>query len=82
MNWVRTSIGEGGRLVIPAELRKALGLKPGEVVMIGLMDGELRLLTLREAIRRDQEWVRTFVPPGRSLVDELIAERRKEAERE
>jgi hypothetical protein len=33
-------------------------------------------------IKRAQEWVRSFVPEGRSLVGELIAERRAEAERE
>ena len=34
------------------------------------------------AIRRAQEIVRRYVPPGRSLVDELIRERREEAQRE
>lgn len=82
MEWTRTTIGEGGRIVVPAEFRKALGLKAGDVIMIGREDGQIRIMTVREAIRRDQEWVRSFVPPGRSLVDELIAERREEAERE
>jgi len=82
MNWIRTSIGEGGRIVIPAEFRKALHLKPGDVVMVGLEDDEIRIQSIREAIRRAQEMVREVVPKGRSLVDELIAERRREAARE
>ena len=79
MKWVRTTIGEGGRVVIPAEFRKSLGLKVGEIVMVGLEEGEIRIQSLREAIRRAQEMVREVVPEGRSLVDELIAERRREA---
>ena len=34
------------------------------------------------ALRRAQEIVAKYVPEGRSLVDELIAERRAEAARE
>ena len=79
MDWIRTTVGEGGRIVIPAEFRKALGLKAGDVVMLGLADDELRLVSLRDAIRRTQEMVRRSNPEGRSLVDELIAERRREA---
>ena len=82
MDWIRTTVGEGGRIVIPAEFRKALGLKAGDVVMLGLADDELRLVSLRDAIRRTQEMVRRSNPEGRSLVDELIAERRREAARE
>jgi hypothetical protein len=33
-------------------------------------------------MRRAQELVRSFIPPGVSLVDELIADRRAEAARE
>ena len=77
MEWIKTTIAEGGRVVIPAEFRKSLGLKAGEVVMVSLEDGEIRIQSLREAIRRAQEMVREVVPEGRSLVDELIAERRR-----
>ena len=79
MKWIRTTIAEGGRVVIPAEFRKALGLKSGEAVMVGVEDGEIRIQSVRHAIRLAQEMVREMVPEGRSLVDELIAERRREA---
>jgi AbrB family looped-hinge helix DNA binding protein len=82
MEQVRARIGEGGRIVIPAEYRKALGMEVGDVVFIRLEDNEVRIRTPYEAIRRAQEWVRSFIPEGRSLVDELIAERRAEAARE
>ena len=75
-------IAPGGRVVIPADFRKALGLAVGDDVVIELADGELRLRSLREAVRRAQEIVRKHVPEGVSLADELIAERRAEAARE
>lgn len=47
---IRTKIGEGGRIVLPAEYRKALGLKPGDEVVLVLREGEVRLLTPKQAI--------------------------------
>lgn len=78
MQTIKTKISEGGRVVIPSEYRKQLGLEVGDEVMIGLVNGELRIFTLDVAIKRAQEIVRRYVPQGRSLSDELIAERRQE----
>jgi hypothetical protein len=39
-------------------------------------------MSLPASVRRAQAIVRRFIPPGVSLVDELIAERRAEAKRE
>lgn len=82
MNGVSTKIAEGGRVVIPAEYRRKLGMEPGQEVIIRLEEGELRILTRTEAVRRAQALVRQHVNRDRSLVDELITERRAEAIRE
>ena len=79
---IRTKVAAGGRVVIPAEYRQALGLRVGDEVILRVEDNELRLITLDQAIARAQALVRQHVPEGRSLVDELLAERRSEAERE
>lgn len=78
MNAVRTRLSKGGRIVIPAEFRRAMGIGVGQEVVLRLEDGELRVSTLAGAIRRAQDLVRRHVPPERSLVDELLAERRRE----
>ena len=75
-------LGAGGRVVIPAGFRRALGMKPGERLIVQRVGDELRIYTQREGIRRARELVRKYVPEGVSLVDELIAERRQEAARE
>jgi AbrB family looped-hinge helix DNA binding protein len=79
---MKTTIGQGGRLVIPSPYRKALGLRDGDDVVVSLKGDELRIQTTRQAIRRAQQLVRRYVPRDRSLVAELIAERRRNARRE
>lgn len=79
MNALRGKLVSGGRLQIPAEIRKQLGLEDGDHLTLKVVDGELRVRSVRETIRRAQEMVRRHVPEGVSLVDELIAERRAEA---
>jgi AbrB family looped-hinge helix DNA binding protein len=71
-----------GRILIPREFRKALGIKTGEYVVLQLEDGELRVYTMNEAVRRSAAQLDKYIPQGRSLVDELIAERRAAAQLE
>jgi AbrB family looped-hinge helix DNA binding protein len=75
-------ITEGGRIVIPAEVRQRLGLEVGtELVMT--VEGDQATLTSAEASRRRaQERVRRFIPGNVSLSEELMAERKREAERD
>lgn len=74
-----TKLTNGNRVVIPAAIRRGLGLQVGDTVTLVLQnDGEVRLLTQTEAIRQAQALVRESVPKGRSLVEELLAERREE----
>ncbi len=78
----RTRMSEKGRVVIPAEMRKALGMNIGGVLDLRVKDGELRISTMENRLRRAQEWVRQSIPPGVSLADELSAERREAAKHE
>lgn len=76
---IQMKMSEGGRVVIPVEIRQSLGLKEGDAVLFELRDGEAVITTRTARIRRAQEMVRQYVPAGTSLVEELIAERRQEA---
>lgn len=78
----RLKVNENGRVVIPASFRKALGINPGDEVVLRLEDHELRITTMKRRIERAQQNARRYVKPGVSLVDELLAERREAAKRE
>jgi AbrB family looped-hinge helix DNA binding protein len=78
----RTRLGQKGRFVIPAPMREALGLDVGGVLDLRLVDGELRISTLRSRIQRAQERARQIIPHGVSLSEELSAERREAAKHE
>jgi AbrB family looped-hinge helix DNA binding protein len=43
----RMRINENGRVVIPAEFRKRLGIRPGDQLELRVEDQELRISTLR-----------------------------------
>ena len=76
------TLGDRGRLVLPSELRKRLDLHPGDRLLVTVDDeGGFRVVSGREVARRAFGLYRDLAP-GRSLADELIAERREEARRE
>ncbi len=77
---IQMKMSEGGRVVIPIEIRQALELKEGDAVLWELHEGQARITTRAQRIRQAQALVRRHVPPGQSLADELIAERRAEAD--
>lgn len=75
-------VGDRGRLVLPASVRSALGLTPGTRMLLSTEDdGSLRLRPYR-AVADESRGLFADLAEGSSLVDELLAERRAEAEQE
>ena len=76
-------LGARGRVVIPAQVREELGLKPGDrmVLIFDRATGEMKLISIRRAVQRFRGILK-HIQPERSLSEELIAERRAEALRE
>jgi antitoxin PrlF len=71
-------LGQQGRIVIPAEVRSALGLTPGVRLRMRTEGGRLVLERPGDAVS-ELRGLAAAVPRSRSLVDELLAERRAEA---
>jgi bifunctional DNA-binding transcriptional regulator/antitoxin component of YhaV-PrlF toxin-antitoxin module len=82
MNIQRGKLVSGGRLQVPADFRRLLGLHDGDPVTMQVIDGELHVRPLRDVIAQVQTQFRRYAKQGTSIVDELIAERRAEAEKE
>ena len=75
-------LGDRGRMVLPAEVRRTLGLQAGDRLILTLgPDASIRLVSARRQAR-DLKGLFKQLSPDRELVKELIQERREEAQRD
>ena len=82
MKSVAVKVSGAGRVNLPAEVRRALGLKGGGHVVLTIEDGEVRLSSMAQALERVRALARPYAPKGRLASEELIADRREEVRRE
>jgi AbrB family looped-hinge helix DNA binding protein len=76
-------MAERGRLVLPVDVRERLNIKPGDRLTLRVEpDGTMKLLTAAAFARSLRGMFKHLGVPGRSIVDDLIAERRREARME
>jgi antitoxin PrlF len=68
-------LGQQGRVVIPAAVRSALGLAPGDRLHLQVTGRRLVLERQQDAVA-ELRGPASAIPEERSLVDELLAERR------
>lgn len=73
----KVQLGQKGRVVIPKEIRDLLEVSEGDELLFVIQDSEVKLTTRKALIRKLRG---AFKIEGRSMVDELLAERREEAE--
>ena len=77
----RVKISPNGRLVIPAQCRRALGIsfaKTDELI-IKVSDEEAKLFTFNHAVKKAQEEVKKKLKGKINLTEELLKMRRREA---
>lgn len=73
----RAIINKGGRVVIPAIIRKKLRLNQGEELIIKVDDFGMHLFSLRAAINNAQSLIEQYNPTHKKLT-EILAENRDE----
>ena len=79
MDTTTAKLEPSGRILIPAEWRKKMNLKPGTDVILRLDDSGIHVIgTQLQALRRIQAKL-SALAPERMLSEELIVERTKEA---
>jgi len=75
----RVVVADRGRIVLPAEVRERLEIKDGDRLWLVVdPDGTIRIQT-RRVIIRNLQGAFAHLAPERNAVEELIAERRREA---
>ena len=73
------AVGPKGRVVIPASIRRELGIDEGSE-LVALVEGEAVVLVPRSAVKSRLRSI--FADIGVSMRQELLDERRAEARRE
>ncbi len=68
-----------GRVVIPAVIRREMGLEGTVDLVFRYEDGTLTVETIKDAVAYVQKVVARYGASDGSLVDDLIAQRRAEA---
>jgi AbrB family looped-hinge helix DNA binding protein len=75
---IDVKVASNGRMVLPKSAREALGVPGGGAVILSIGDGEVRLTSVCQSIRRAQDLYRCHITSGLS-VDDFLNERRAEA---
>jgi AbrB family looped-hinge helix DNA binding protein len=76
---VRGHVSTSGRISLPAEFRKAIGLEQGGNVVVELDGNEIRIRTVREAVARAQAIARRLFADKQNVsVDDFLAHRKED----
>jgi AbrB family looped-hinge helix DNA binding protein len=74
---------KSGRILIPAAVRRQLGLSEGSQVIVKVEEsGALQVSSRSQAVAKVREEIRKYIPAGQDLAEELIRDRRAEVDRE
>ena len=73
------ALADNGRVVLPVAYRNALGLKSGDRLLMRLEPDGIRITSASLSLCQTRALLRQRLDTGRSLADELLAERRNEA---
>lgn len=79
--WAATVAADGSLFLTP-EVVQAFGFEPGERLVLHPMDGDVRINSADRALLKMQRELKRLAPPGVSVVDDFIADKRAEAARE
>jgi AbrB family looped-hinge helix DNA binding protein len=74
-------VSEGGKMNIPAYIRREVGLEHGGPVMVSVVDGEIRMRALPHVLAQLQAEAREVFAGSGETVDRFLEERRDEARR-
>jgi bifunctional DNA-binding transcriptional regulator/antitoxin component of YhaV-PrlF toxin-antitoxin module len=75
-------ISASGRMNLPADIRRALGLSGSGHLIVSLSEDEVRITTTKQALKRVRELASPYKPSNTLASNQLIEERRSEAARE
>nr|WP_294519272.1 AbrB/MazE/SpoVT family DNA-binding domain-containing protein [uncultured Rhodopila sp.] len=75
-------VSEGGKMNIPASIRREVGLEHGGPVMVSVVGGEIRMRVLKQVLTELQDEARDVFAGSGDSVDGFLRDRRAEALRD
>jgi AbrB family looped-hinge helix DNA binding protein len=75
-------LGESGRIVLPASIRKEFGLEPGERLTVFSQDGEIRIMSRKMALDSIRAGIIKQRGSLKGILDEFLTEKHEEARRD
>jgi AbrB family looped-hinge helix DNA binding protein len=75
---IRVRVAENGRMSLPVSIRRQLGLERGGELLVRVKDGEVRMTTLAERVRRVQASMRELARGKPVSVDDFLAGKREQ----
>ena len=82
MGMFHVRVIDGGKIVLPAALRRKHGFEVGKTLVVEDSSVGVTIRSLDDAVAAAQAMMAKVAPVGRVLSDELIADRRAAAARE
>ncbi len=77
---VQVKVSPNGRIVIPADVRRQLGIEKGGTLTLDVDEFGVRLSTFKQRVRNAQELYAKMMEGKQGItVDEFIAEKRRDA---
>lgn len=79
---VKAKVSKGGKVAIPSSCKKALNISDGDELLFDINDNQVVISPVKFALKKVRKMLKEHNPDGKSLVDELIQERKRETDNE
>lgn len=79
MNSLRVQIDQHGRLLLPSKFRKDQNIKSGDVFVMRVINGEIRLLSIDKVVDKVRKLFTSHSHKKEDVVDEFLQYRREQA---
>ncbi len=75
---VKAKVSKGGKMSLPSSCRKALNISDGDELLFDINDSQVIISSVKFTLQKIRKLLKDHNPSGRSLVNELIQERKQE----
>lgn len=75
---VKAKVSKGGKIVIPSICKKALKISDGDELVFNISNDQVVISPVRLTLQKVRKLLKERNSSGKSLVDELLEERREE----